>query len=361
VLQVKKPIYKSLRDILVVIVEKIQLFVLFFLKTVDITPKGDYYYTIVILHVYFARVAKGVGEFLGKKIILNKRSNIMKKLIALFGATTLASTGAIAGIALSGSASVTYDDNGGSASTTTYDADMTMTGTSGGTTLTWSADIDGGATASSHKMSTTAVDLSSTIGPVTIAADMHDEISAATTTTSGGQVYESTDTSVTVSLDVPIGDATVGLDNSGNVILSGTFSGVTVSHTVGDTTVTTASAAIAGVDMSITNSGGSTTWTLDTTVSGVDLTLTSGQKITAAFGLAGNTMTVTHVPKVSEVAAKTGDSEGGGTNGYGKYKVNSVKAYSTVAISRDLTSGATLTATYSSKDDSLTLKAAVTF
>ena len=38
-----------------------------------------------------------------------------------------------------------------------------------------------------------------------------------------------------------------------------------------------------------------------------------------------------------------------------------VAAYTTVAISRDLTSGATLTATYSSLDDSLTLKAAVTF
>ena len=164
-----------------------------------------------------------------------------------------------------------------------------------------------------------------------------------------------------MSLDVPVGDMSVGLDNSGNVSLSGTFSGVTVAHTVGDTTVTTASAAIAGVDMSVTNSGGSTTWTLDTTVSGVDLSLTSGQKISAAFGLAGNTMTVTHNPAVSYVAAKVGESGGGGTNGYGKYKVAAAKSYSTVAISRDLTSGATLTATYSSKDDSLTLKAAVTF
>ena len=50
---------KTLRDLLVVIVEKIQLFVLFFRKTVDISTKGDYYYTIVILHVHFARVAKG--------------------------------------------------------------------------------------------------------------------------------------------------------------------------------------------------------------------------------------------------------------------------------------------------------------
>ena len=279
----------------------------------------------------------------------------MKKLIALFGATTLASTGAVAGIALSGSASVSYDDNGASASATTYDADMTITVTSGGTTLTASYDMEG------TSLATTAVDLSTTVGMVTIAADMFDEASKATTSSAGGQQYEKTDTSVTVSLDVPVGDMSIGLDNSGNVGLSGTFSGVTISHTVGDTTVTTASAAIAGVDMSVTNSGGSTTWTLDTTVSGIDLTLTSGQKITAAFGLAGNTMTVTHVPAVAYVAQKTGNTAGGTTNGYGKFKVVSASAYSTVAIARDLTSGATLTATYSSKDDSLTLKAAVTF
>ena len=50
---------KALRDLLVVIVEIIQLFVLFFRKTVDISTKGDYYYPIVILHVDFARVTKG--------------------------------------------------------------------------------------------------------------------------------------------------------------------------------------------------------------------------------------------------------------------------------------------------------------
>ena len=41
--------------------------------------------------------------------------------------------------------------------------------------------------------------------------------------------------------------------------------------------------------------------------------------------------------------------------------LDSVASYSTVAITRDLTSGASLTATYSTADDSLTLKAAVTF
>jgi hypothetical protein len=266
----------------------------------------------------------------------------MKKLIALFAVTTLASTAAMAGVALSGSASVSYDDNGTAASATSYDADLSFVGTSGTTTVTIGMDVNGANAA------ITGADLATTIGPVTIAADMHDEVSLSTA--SGGQTAETTDTSVTVSLDVPVGDMTIGLDNSGNVVLSGTFSGVTVSHTVGDTTTTTASAAIAGIDMSVTNKAGATTWTLDTTVSGVDLTLTSAQKITAAFGLAGNTLTVTRVPAVAEAASTATLNS-----------TTAVASYSTAAISRDLTSGATLTATYSTKDDSLTLKAAVTF
>jgi len=36
----------------------------------------------------------------------------MKKLISLFAVTTMASTGAMAAVALGGSASVSYDDNG---------------------------------------------------------------------------------------------------------------------------------------------------------------------------------------------------------------------------------------------------------
>jgi len=285
----------------------------------------------------------------------------MKKLIALFAASTVASTAAVAGVALSGTASVSYDDNGSAASATTYDADMTVTGTSGGTTLTASYDIDGGASASSHKMAPTAVSLATTVGMLTITADMFDEISAATTSTGGGQINESTDTSVTVSLDVPVGDMTIGVDNSGDVVLTGTFSGVTVSQTIGDTNTTSLDAAIAGIDMSVTNKGGATTWDLATTVSGVDLTLTSAQKISAAFGLAGNTMTVTRNPAVATAASTTGSTTGQGAGGYGTHSVASVAAYSTVAISRDLTSGATLSATYSTKDDSLTLKAAVTF
>jgi len=285
----------------------------------------------------------------------------MKKLIALFATTAVASTAAVGSVALSGSASVSYDDNGTSASSTSYDADMTIVGTAGGTTLTASYDMDG------SSLATTAVDLSTTIGPVTIAADMFDEVSGnsavgtVTAGTAGEQIFEKTDTGVTVSLDIPVGDATVALDNSGNVILSGAWSGVTLSHTVGDTTVTTAGVALAGIDVNVTNSAGSTTWDLATTVSGVDLTLTSGQKITAAFGLAGNTMTVTSVPEVTSSAGSTGTAAGTTTSGYGTRTTSSVASYSTVAITRDLTSGASLTATYSTADDSLTLKAAVTF
>ena len=113
--------------------------------------------------------------------------------------------------------------------------------------------------------------------------------------------------------------------------------------------------------MSVTNSEGSTTWDLATTVSGIDLTLASSQKVTAAFGLAGNTMTVSSIPSVATAAVSAGNSAGTGTGGYGTRAVTSVAAYSTVAIARDLTSGASLTATYSTADDSLTLKAAVTF
>ena len=277
----------------------------------------------------------------------------MKKLIALFAVTTLASTSAVAAIALSGAASVSYDDNGTAASATTYDADISVVGTNGGTTVTIGMDVDAGA-------SITGVDMVSKIGPVTISADMHNatETTSATDDGSGtrkasgaGSKPNPDDSGVTISFDVPFGDATIGLDNSGNVTIGGTFAGVTISHTLknGDDT-TTGSAAIAGMDISITNAAGDSTWSIGTTVSGVALTLNSGNDITAAFGLAGNKMTVSHF---GADAAVSMDAE--------VWSLAAVNAYSTVAITRDLTSGSALTATYSSLDDSLTLKAAVSF
>jgi len=285
--------------------------------------------------------------------------NKMKKLIALFAASTVASTAAVAGIALSGTASVSYDDNGSgsaaaNASATSYDADISVVGTTGTTTVTVGMDVNGANAA------ITGADMSTTIGPVTIAADMHDETTL--TTATGGQTLESTDTGVTVSLDAPIGDATIGLDNSGNVSVSGTWSGVTLSHTIKDgSDTTTGSASIAGMDVSITNDAGSSTWSLGTTVSGVDLTLASSKAITAAFGLTGNTMTISHTAERASAAAKTGTANGDGANGYGTNSVASKASFTTVAISRDLTSGAALSATYDSSNESLTLKASVAF
>ena len=302
-----------------------------------------YNYFIVILHVHFARVAKGVGEYLDK-INYSLKENIMKKLIALFAASTVASTAAVAGVALSGAASVSYDDNGSAASATTYDADLTIVGTSGDSTLTVVSDIDAA-------WSITSVDLATEIGPVTIAADMFDVVE--THVDDGDGDYTSTenpdDRSISVTLDAPVGDMTIGLDDGGEVTLSGTWAGVTITHAV-DADKTTGAVSVAGMDVSVTNKAAATTWSVATTVSGVDLTLDSENDVTAEFGLAGNTLTLTHNASRASV-----------TSNATVYSTEAAVAYTTAALSRDLTSGATLTATYSTKDDSLTLKAAVTF
>ena len=274
----------------------------------------------------------------------------MKKLIALSAVAVMASSAAMADVAISGSASVTYDDNGAGASSTSYDADLSIVGTTGATTLTITMDLDG-SSAANDNITLTGVDLTTTIGPVTIAADMLDEISIEASTVSGGQRTESVDTSVTVSLDVPIGDMTIGLDNSGDITLTGTFSGVTIAHTIKDgSDKTVGSASIAGMDISLTNDAGDSSWSIGTTISGIAITLDSENDVSAVFGLAGNTLTVSHVG-ARDVVAEDADY----------YHTDAVDSYTTVALSRDLTSGATLTATYSSLDDSLTLKAAVSF
>ena len=154
----------------------------------------------------------------------------MKKLIALFAVSSVATTSAIAGVALSGTASVSYDDNGsGAASATSFDADLLITGTSGGTTFTAGYDMDG------TSLATTSAALTTTIGPVTVTADMFDVEEDNNDDGDGDYVsdtVEPTDTGVTVTLDAPIGDATIGLDDDGAVTVTGTWSGVTISHNV---------------------------------------------------------------------------------------------------------------------------------
>jgi hypothetical protein len=274
----------------------------------------------------------------------------MKKLIALFAVSSVATTGAMAGVALSGTASVSYDDNGsGTASETTYDADLSIVGTAGSTTLTAGYDMEG------SKLATTGVDLATTIGPMTVTADMHQTNEDNDDDGDGHFLTDQDDTGVSVSLNAPVGDATLALDDDGAVTISGTWSGVTVSHNV-KTNKTTGSAAIAGMDVSITNDDGSSSWSLGTTVSGVAVTLDSDSDVSAVFGLAGNTMTVNYIGERASTAAST-DTDAATA----KYSKDSAAAYSTVAISRALTSGATLAATYKSSDESLTLKASVAF
>ena len=283
----------------------------------------------------------------------------MKKLIALFATTAVASGSAMGAIALSGSASVSYDDNGSSESVTKYDADLTIVGTAGATTYTTSMDIDGGTdgsastTVNNKDIAVTGATLATTIGPVTISADMYDENDAATVTSTGGLITDSGDNrSISVSLDAPVGDATIGLDDDGDVTVSGTWSGVTLTHTLQDGADTTVgSASIAGMDITLTNDAGATEWTIGTTIAGTAVTLGSDKAVTATFGVTGNTVVVSHVAAATQRASTTST----------KHSVTARNAYTTVAVSRALTSGATLAATYNTLDDSLTLKASVAF
>jgi hypothetical protein len=280
--------------------------------------------------------------------------NKMKKLIALFATTAVASGSAMGAIALSGTASVSYDDNGSSPSATSYDADLSIVGTAGSTTYTTSFDIDGGTdSAAGDDMSMTGATLATTIGPITISADMYDEDDSATVTTTGGLIADSGDNrSVSVSLDAPVGDATIGLDDSGDVTVTGTFSGVTVSHTMQDgTDTTTGSASIAGMDITLTNDAGATEWTIGTTVAGTAVTVGSDKSISATFGVTGNTVVVSHTAERASRASTTAT----------KHAVSQKDAFTTIAVSRALTSGATLAATYNTFDSSLTLKASVAF
>jgi len=271
----------------------------------------------------------------------------MKKLIALFATTAVASGSAMGAIALSGSASVSYDDKGSAASATTYDADLTITGTAGATTFTQSMDIDAA-------VAVTATTMTTTVGPLSVTADMFDEDDSTTVTTTGGRRTDSGDNrSVTVSLAAPIGDANLALDDSGDVTLSGTWSGVTISHTMSDDgDSTTGSASIAGMDVSLTNDDGSTTWSIGTTVAGTAVTLDSDANVTATFGVTGNTVVVSHTSERASTVP---------TNTTTHYNTSQKDAFTTIAISRDLTSGAAVSATYDSFDDALTLKASVAF
>ena len=105
------------------------------------------------------------------------------------------------------------------------------------------------------------------------------------------------------------------------------------------------------MDITLSNDAGSTSWTIGTTVAGTAVTVGSDKSVSATFGVTGNTVVVSHVSERASKSATTST----------KYSTAQKDAYTTIAVSRDLTSGAALSATYNTFDSSLTLKASVAF
>jgi hypothetical protein len=106
------------------------------------------------------------------------------------------------------------------------------------------------------------------------------------------------------------------------------------------------------MDITLTNDAGATEWTIGTTVAGTAVTLGSDKSVSATFGVTGNTVVVSHTSERAAVTSATSST---------KHTTAQKDAYTTVAVSRALTSGATLAATYNTFDSSLTLKASVAF
>jgi hypothetical protein len=247
----------------------------------------------------------------------------MNKLIALSAAAVMASSTAMAGVALTGAASVTYDDMGAAVdSVTSYSASLTIAGTSGATSFTATLNLlqDSGVGSGSARVGVSDVSMSTSIGPVSIAVDM----------TNDADVGDADERGVTLSIDVLAGDINIALDDNGAVTVTSTVAGIAITHVINGST--SASASLAGMDVNLSRTqAGKTTWDVSTTLNGVTLKIDSDGDVTASMGLAGNTLTITNSDKT------------------------------TVSITRDLTSGATLTATYNTDNDSLTLEASISF
>jgi hypothetical protein len=116
------------------------------------------------------------------------------------------------------------------------------------------------------------------------------------------------------------------------------------------------------MDITVTNDDGSTTWKIGTTIAGTAVTLNSSKAVTATFGVTGNTVVVSHTAKRATKTAAANAGTGASAATIANTNATDQRdAFTTIAISRALTSGATLSATYDTLDSSLTLKAAVAF
>ena len=163
----------------------------------------------------------------------------MKKLIALTAASVMASSAAVAGVILSGSASVSYAE---ATNAVTSPVSFTVSGTNGATSCICGPTLLSG---------TSDVSMASSIGPVSIDVD----VDAAT---------------VSLGPDVLAGDVSIALDGAGKATVSTTVAGVAITHELGG--ATTAAATLAGMDVNVSRTAtGTTTWDTSTTLNGVTL------------------------------------------------------------------------------------------
>ena len=294
-------------------------------------------------------------------------------------------------IALSGTAAVAYKDSGtnpsGSptASSMSYNAGITGVGTNGPATVTVNQVFDtdrSGVSHDEHKSDGTAAGTSVTVAydlgnGSAFSVDMGDTNNVGSAG-AGGATTDLTDERG-VSWSSSLGglgssalltDANfvVGLtgENYGLAVTSGNWTlGVNTGGDDGSTV--TASWESTTMSAQVENTGGNLSWDVavgdGVALGGATVSLDSAKNITAAVSMGDNTITGKLIPAVAYAAAVPAvvDTTTGEVSTAGTFAVNPMAAYSTVAISRALTSGAALAATYSSYDNALTLKASVKF
>ena len=286
----------------------------------------------------------------------------MKKQLLIAAVAATFTSVAMADISISGAAKFNSTDGAYS-----HEADLTIAGKSGDTSVTANLSLDDKATASAG-----------TKGDIQI-EDLYVTTSVAGVTVKMGgwrsgksELGATSATSERVNVSTTFGGLSLAYEDNGSnnsTTIGGTLAGVSVSHKVNSTdasgTETKASGSIGGVSVKIhskeINSKTSTSTTLSTEVQGVTLTYanTTADADQAQDGYIGTT---------TILAGKTGSAIGlstaiaGNTVQFKSITVNDVDS-SKVIVTRALGAGATFEATYTdtTATDSLDLELAVKF
>jgi hypothetical protein len=278
----------------------------------------------------------------------------MKKqlLIAAVAATMTATT--MADISISGSGLV--NATGGDY---TQEADLTITGTSGATTMVATISLDGGNAVEDLYVTSSVAGISLKVGEWESGAS---ELGAASTgkarvnasTTFGG---------IKLTYEDRSGDAGT------SIAMAGDISGISLMHKISDgSSETKASGSMGGVDASVhtkddDTNGANTSVTLSTTVQGMTITYvdvsTSSTRTTSMDGYIGeydNVSAATAFGVSTEVAGNTVELK----------RVDVTKTGGNIdqleiTVTRDLGNGATLEASYNDTDAELGLELSYAF